>query len=59
MKDFLKALVMAPFVIPHKFAVMVWRFYGRLSMRFACWILDHDWYKGVCVRCGNPMWGPE
>jgi len=45
MKDFLKALIFAPFILPYKL--------GRfMCLLFTCLVLGHE--KGpVCKRCGE------
>ncbi len=51
MTDFLKAVVLAPLVLPWRLLRGMGRGVAQLCAEFTCWILGHDIYKGICVRC--------
>ncbi len=51
MRDFLKAVVLAPLVLPWRLLRGMGRGVAQLGAEFTCWILGHDLYKGICMRC--------
>ncbi len=53
MKEFLKALALAPFVLSYRVARCVLNLCWDIAVAFTCLILGHDMYKGICVRCAH------